>query len=177
MAEEPNEKKKGFKFADAPHYISVILSIAALIISGLSWRESHRSRLVSETSNRALVYAILLKPVNVGPKLPSTTYQLVVKNLGKINALNVGYEYDVLSYSNDGEEEKKLETVTTLVEWAELPPGLEREVQIRLFSRTKNPNEHFRIKGILVYYDEATGEKYEQKWCFRIEDRNPGLCL
>jgi hypothetical protein len=61
-------KKKWFRFGDAPHFIAIILSVSALAISYLSWTESHRSRLINQSSNRALTYVIDVKVVPKGPK-------------------------------------------------------------------------------------------------------------
>ena len=57
----PEEEVAPVKTAETPHYISIGLSIAAILISCFSWWEVRRSRLISQSSNRAVAYVTDLK--------------------------------------------------------------------------------------------------------------------
>jgi hypothetical protein len=153
------------KTADKPHYVSIILSIAAVIISCFSWWESHSSRLINESSNRALVHVVSLKPVK-NPDLSGTTYLLVVKNFGKSNALNVGFSYAVSTVDPDNSDENSsLGSVLAWDQW-DLPPNMEREDSIGFIPKDLKANTLVYFKGAMLYKDEATGKDFVQRWCF-----------
>src|SRR6266446_1889696 len=52
--ELPKEPAKA-KIADRPHYVAIVLSVVAVILSLLSWWESHQNRRINEEINRPIL--------------------------------------------------------------------------------------------------------------------------
>src|SRR6266403_1609915 len=86
----PTPSRPPLKIGDRPHLWTVALSTAAIVISVLSYFESHRSRLLNEELNRPLVRA--LSAELIGPVLPKdkftgskmqNAYALTFRNSGK----------------------------------------------------------------------------------------------
>jgi hypothetical protein len=84
-----NADKPRTKTADKPHYLSLIFSILAIVVSCFSWWESHSNRLISEEVNRPI-----LSVGNIESKYGETlgngevviVFDLALKNTGKFAA-------------------------------------------------------------------------------------------
>ncbi|MDQ3817844.1 MAG: hypothetical protein M3247_08735 [Thermoproteota archaeon] len=181
IAEAPRNK---FKVAAPPHYISIALSILALLVSLLSWWESHSARLISQGSNRALAYVTELQNVKMPFDTPGPVYKVVVRNFGRSAAKGVRYWFKVTvaNYMKPKESEYQSPQFEQL--WAELPPGMQRETELNIPwgapgtdktipEPTKDEDQY--IIGVLEYTDEPTGNTYQQRWCFRLETVASGI--
>src|SRR5437660_1754288 len=93
MSEEAPQPRT--KSANRPHYISVLLSVVAVVIAGLSWWESHSARLISQGSNRALAYVTELQNVKMPFDTPGPVYKVVIRNFGRSAAKGLRYWYRV----------------------------------------------------------------------------------
>ena len=189
MAEPNEEKKKGFKFADAPHLISIIFSLTALVISYLSWEESHRSRLINQSSNRAITYVIdlqmvpkseqlkegttLIEPPTSESYIFSAEYKLVVKNIGRTPAKSVHCNYKLINKWEEGYEGGLHESERSI--WEEILPGVQEEViipiKMELTSRDSITDNY--LFGSLTYQDELTEEMFEYRWCYQLGNGTP----
>jgi hypothetical protein len=91
VTEKEAEKSPKAKTADKPHHISLILSIAAIVISSLGWWESHSNRVINEEVNRPV---LLVSSVQYNARRESNQYftginidfKITLKNTGKITA-------------------------------------------------------------------------------------------
>jgi hypothetical protein len=88
------------KLADHPHWWTIILSLVAIVVSGLSYMESHSSRLLSEEVNRPLVRVVSVHVIGPilgkiqpnGDRYPNA-YHLLIRNSGRAFADNVRVAY------------------------------------------------------------------------------------
>src|SRR4051812_47820099 len=100
VEQQPPERKASTKFADHPHLWTITLSTIAIVVSGLSYFESHRTRVMNEQLNRPIVRATTIDvglPV-LGSAQPKTdkfqsAYTLHVRNSGKFFAGAVSVSY------------------------------------------------------------------------------------
>jgi hypothetical protein len=173
----PEEKLEA---TNKPHYISIILSISALLISSLSFCESRKGRMINLSSNRALVYVTDLHSEESNAPMVASDYKIAVKNLGRSNAQAVRYWYKFVqgTYQPPNVENYGSESFDYL--WAELPPGIQKEITIPILRGAPAPretappankeklNDHTYLIGMLAYRDESSGEDYNQRWCYRL---------
>ena len=180
---KPVEKKK--RFADAPHLITIIFSLAALVVSTLSWRESQHSRLINQSSNRALAYVIDVQQMPKSFYVEEVKYRgnkngvlmkfkIVVKNIGRTTAklVRCWYSLDSNSGCSDGSTIAMLEDKIkkSPIIWNELSPGIQEEIiiPVDLIYSHENLYEEYYLVGRLIYQDELTERTYEHEWCFQL---------
>lgn len=157
------------KVADRPHYVSIVLSIIAVVISCLSWWESHRGRLINEEANRPV-----LSLENVTAELHTLekdegeriNFELHLKNIGKVTA--TVFKVDMLamldgSSPNCDTVNEREEDGSTEVngEYLEIAPG-EEDGLLRSAVVTKScDSPTFRL-SIASDYAEPNGKTFFQ---------------
>ena len=75
--------------SESPKWIALVLSVFAITISGLSWWESHRNRLVAEEVNRPILSDSKGFEITVNRNIGSTgqmEWRVLLKNTGKQTA-------------------------------------------------------------------------------------------
>jgi hypothetical protein len=87
--------------ADRPHYVAIVLSSLALLITGLNWWEGHRGRILNEQINRPVFLVSNVEYETSRIDTPETAglevnVNIKLKNTGKIPADLL--EYGVASY-------------------------------------------------------------------------------
>src|SRR5690349_5939669 len=76
------------KSADRPHYVAIILSTAAVVISGFSWWEASRNRRLNEDVNRP-VFSIVKVDESLSPRPKQDDegdtfiFTVHIKNIGR----------------------------------------------------------------------------------------------
>jgi hypothetical protein len=187
-ASEPADHPKGRKLADHPHWWTIILSLIAIVVSGLSYLESHRSRLLNEAVDRPLVRLVSVDPgqpalgkvLPTGPRLPRY-YGLKLRNSGKSYANNVKVVYkaqledmrccEKFLRSSDSDDES---TDSVLV--GDLAPDDEYDLSLWAYVLKENPTIQFgdhRINMVSLYIVVETeytspinNATYHEHFCF-----------
>lgn len=165
--------KISLKVADKPHYWTIGLSVAALLVSCLSWYESHKGRLISLSSNRAVLYVTDFYITDSPDDDDFVASNIVVKNLGRSPAQAIRTSFHYLgSYEGIKEEDYKETEMDQL--WFDLPPGIQKVYGFSASHAKAHMVSNRTVKiyfiGVLSYIDEASGNEYKQRWCFEILD-------
>jgi hypothetical protein len=186
--QKPPDQKQPKKFADHPHLWTITLSSIAIVVSGLSYFESHRTRVMNEQLNRPIVRATA---IDVGsPVLGSTrpqgdkfqnSYTLHVRNSGKLfaRAVLVSYKAQLqdiraiaggLRFSSD----KDATIQTTQI--GDLATDEDYEVIFWAFVMKDPPKVAFGdhqvsmitlyVKGEVAFTDPLTNSQVKQTFCF-----------
>jgi hypothetical protein len=179
---------KGRKFADHPHWWTIILSVVAIVVSSFSYLESHRSRLLNEAVNRPLVRVVSISVGNPalgkvqpnGPRLPNY-YGIRIRNSGKSFADRVKVTYKAqledtrccegfLRFSDV--EGSSADTVSI----GDLAPDDEYDLSLWAYILKENPTIQFGdhrvnmvslyIVGDTEYTSPINNEKFREHFCF-----------
>jgi len=153
-------------------FLTGVISITALVIATMSWRESRSSRLINQGSSRAVAYVTDVKIAHQSEHLAIAI--VTVKNFGRSPAktLTLAWTaenrerpvfYSDLDFRNPG---------TQIFEG--LPPNYEKQTNVSLgipIERDPQSGKRTYAYGILTYIDESSGESFNHKWCFeaRVE--------
>lgn len=166
-----NESAKR-KIADRPHYVAIILSTAAVIVSGFSWWEASRNRRLNEDVNRPVFSIVKVdKHLSARPKQEGEgdTFDFVVdvKNIGRSTARILKAEVEPhihrafgncgLAYPNKTEIKYGFQRET--------PQGTERLLNsvVTITTGCESSRElGFRLNVILTYLDTSSGIEYYQ---------------
>src|SRR5882724_9597522 len=170
---------KTSKSADRPHYVAICLSLLAVLVSCLSWWESHTSRKINETASRGIAYVTNFQ--KRGKDVNDAAYLITIKNFGRSSALAVRYSYSITTDNPhktgtpDERHEEQPDPYFFSVT-AELPPGLEKQIATSImwssamnFIPKLEEGKYYYIIGILSYVDEASGKEYRQQWCYQAD--------
>jgi hypothetical protein len=185
----PEEQKR--RVGDRPHLWTVFLSIAAIVISVLSYTESRRSRMINQEVNRPLVRAVsvnLVGPVMSkeqfhGPKFQNA-YTITFRNNGKAFAndvhINFKAQIDDARVATGGEsfarfsdfQDATIESdkIGDLAPDDEYPLSfwalvLQEPPTIRLGDNSISVVSLY-VKGDAIYTNPINGMKYQQPFCF-----------
>jgi hypothetical protein len=176
LSEKPQEKSVLDRIADRPHSISIALSILALLISLLSWWESHSGRVSTQTSNRAVVEVVELRELAADNSRPNAPrYKLIVKNSGRSSVVDVLTSNTILvSPYRPGKRDYPEDIYVEMVD--NIPPNSQKEYEetfVRGLRDQRLPelkqNEHLFLIGVINYMDEPSGVRYLQRWCFQLD--------
>jgi hypothetical protein len=170
VAEKPKSKT-----ADKPHHISFVLSILAIVISGLSWWESHSNRLLNEEINRPVLSLGSIES-RYGETLRSgetvILFDVGLKNSGKftaridkyvIESVHLNSGLGCLPKSTLGEPIEKIPSMPT---WHEILPGQEEHFLGKATISpecAKLPILEFLV-DVSVSYVDTTGKTYLQNF-------------
>jgi hypothetical protein len=188
MTDEADKSRLEPKTADRPHLVSLIFSVAAIVISILSYVESHRSLLLNAEVNRPLVRATsveLFGPIMdvaqfKGPK-QTNAYGITFRNSGKAFADDVHIELKAQledARTGDGFLKFSDEKDSTLVSETigDLAPDDEYALTLWVPVLKVNPTIPFGdhpvnmvslyIKGETTYRSPINGTEYKQPFCF-----------
>lgn len=171
----PQESTKTvLKIADRPHYVSIVLSTIALIISLMSWWESRSSRVSNQSSNRAVVYAVELEEIG-DDRYDGHDYKLTVKNFGRSPATDITVSNTVIALKHyPTSQDYPTDVFVAMLE--DVAPSYQKEFVVP-FIRGRGENnempereegEEIYLIGVLNYLDEPSGVRYYQKWCFKL---------
>lgn len=183
-SDAPQEAAKpAFKIADRPHYISIILSIIALLISLMSWWESRSSRVSGQSSSRAVVEAVELEEV-MNEKKYGHQYQITVKNFGRSPATDIFISNTVIaSKSLPSYKDYPFDVYLEMLD--DLAPSYQKAYEIPFIRGREDVNEEqdegdkfnmpeleegeeIYLIGVLDYRDEPSNTRYLKRWCFRL---------
>jgi hypothetical protein len=188
---KPEPEKPKQKISDRPHLWTVLLSSIAIVVSALSYIESHRSRLINEEVNRPLVRAISVNLV--GPIMPKEQFQgskfqngytITFRNTGKAFADNVHIDFkaqiedsraatgrkDFARFSDFQDATIRSEDIGDLAPDDEYPLFfwalvLKTPPAIR-FGDNDVPLVSLYVKGNATYINPINGLTYHQPFCF-----------
>lgn len=176
------------KIADHPNWWTLVLSGAALIVSGLSYKDSHYIRTLNTELNRPIVRVTSIREVAIVPianpsadKQPRT-YSFTVRNSGRTYAKNVRVSYRVqlndlrvglpnlARFSDFGGSTEDTEQIGSLA------PDDEFEGAFMALTPTHPPTLKLGTenigtvsqyaKGTLSYSNPITSEEYSEPFCF-----------
>jgi hypothetical protein len=176
------------KFADHPHWWTILLSAIAIVISVLSYLESHRNRALNEEVFRPIIRVAsivdrgqVFEVKGANPARRENAVDLHILNNGKTFAGNVVVTYkaqlddmrvgtDYLKFSDDKDatEGKELigdlapDEVYTLVLWVS---ELKYSPTIDLGDGKVNTVSLY-IKGNVNYTSPTDGSQHNDKFCF-----------
>jgi len=177
------EAKPAFKIADRPHYVSIVFSIVALLISLMSWWESRSSRVSSQSSNRAVVEAVELEEVMNEEKY-GHQYKITVKNFGRSPAIDIFISNTVIaSKSLPSYQDYPSDVFEEMLD--DLAPNYQKSYEIPFIQGREDVNkdegkgdkfnmperekgEEIYLIGVLDYRDEPSNTRYLKQWCFRL---------
>lgn len=190
----PTEGRALRRRADQPHHLSLILSVAAIVVSLISWRESHASRIASQSASRAVLevadVSMSAKPSQDGKR----DFELSVKNQGRATAQAIGYWWGVEVNNTTPLEEFRHSPhyfnppnpkLIELKEFnSEIAPGSQHRLpfSVELGVETPNPpgppgpEAIIYVYGAIQYKDEATHNNFTSRWCFSIRSGRSRPC-
>lgn len=162
---------------------AVITSIAAIVISGLSWWESRRSRIVSEAVSRAILHvasATITEAMSGGG-----TILLRIENVGKSLAREVELKCRSCCIPNPGlqatwaEFSGQLDTSVQSIPMGEIPPQIAKQESVVFKLPQEKLNEEWPALVILVvdlhYTDSASGSNYTDHLSLSTVIRGEGI--
>jgi hypothetical protein len=186
---EPMENQtQKTRFADHPHWWTIILSVVAIVVSGLSFWESYRSRVLNEAVNRPLVRVTGI--TSTGPVLGNfkseglrqeNSFSLNIHNSGKAfaNDVKVNLKAQVddsrtgkgfLQFSDFADSTTNSETI------GDLAPEDDYQLTTWASILKDNPTVAFGdhavnmvslyIKGNVSYTNPINGARYTEAFCF-----------
>jgi hypothetical protein len=179
------------RVADQPHHLSLILSVAAIVVSLFSWWESHNARLASQSANRAVLEVIdavlLSEPSQDGKR----EFELAVKNVGRspANAISYWWGTEVLydtplpefRYSPHYFNPPNPTRLVLKQFNSEIAPG--SQSRLRFSSDLESPGAPKPLSEALIYLygdiqykDEASQKAIASRWCFCIKDHKASSC-
>jgi hypothetical protein len=182
---EPPKRKR----ADHPHLWTILLSITALVVSGLGYVDSHHTRTLNSELNRPLTRVFKISdsgPIPVADAATRETiphaYSLALKNGGKTFARQVVVTFraqlnDVrMGLNNLRKFADTREATIETDEIGDLAPDEEYDLSFLSGTLRSPPTVKFGtlnlstvslyVKGTLSYTSPLTSEKYNQPFCF-----------
>jgi hypothetical protein len=181
---EPPEKRK---LAAHPHWWTIGLSAVALILSGMSYIDSHYTKALNTEVNRPIVRLMSVQEIAPVPadyrpgSKHTTTYSFSITNGGKTFAKDVVVSYkvqlddsrvglpDLLKFSDA--RDATVETVRV----GDLAPSDEYEGSFLASVLPNPPTVKFgkveistvsqNIKGKVSYTNPITGDRHEEEFC------------
>jgi hypothetical protein len=176
------------KLADHPHWWTITLSMIAVVVSSLSYWESHRVRVLNEQTNRplvrvgdiALIGPVLGRIASDESRLPNS-YSVNLRNSGKLFASGVVVEYraqlqdmrvgaGLLKFSDIPMETHDTQSI------GDLAPEDEYQLSAWIWVLKDNPTIPFGdhrlnmvsiyIKGVVTYTNPVDGARYKEPFCF-----------
>jgi hypothetical protein len=149
---------------------TAVVSVTALVIAILSWKESQYGRLINQGSSRAVAYVTDLK---IARELDGDAIAtIVVKNFGQSSAKAL-----TVNWRGENRESQPFTSEVNFPHpgsqsWQDLPPGYQKETNIQVgvpIEGDVNSDKRTYIFGILSYVDEASGQFFNHKWCFELQ--------
>ena len=92
------------KAQDAPHFLSFTISIVALVVSAMSWFESHANRNISELVNRPVLVVDKVELIDSSVYPNSFDLQVTFANNGKTEAQDVALSSLITYHCNPKNE-------------------------------------------------------------------------
>jgi len=148
-------------------WLPIVLSLSAIGISGFSWWEAHRGRLINEEINRPVLEAAKGVRFNMFRGDPAEVNIVVpIRNVGKTTAIMnlLLFESGLTSESLDCTYSKVKDEDTADFS-GDILPGSEGWVRKRVsLSQCQNPSKlEFWLSLKLTYTDPISGKTYSQK--------------
>src|SRR5436190_20697500 len=186
-ANPPGPPKR--KMADHPHVWTILLSITAVVVSGLGYFDSHYIRTLNNELNRPLTRVFKISDSGPIPTADAATretiphtYSMAVKNGGKTFAREVVVTFkaqlnDVrVGLGNSRQFSDVRDATMETDEIGDLAPDEEYTVSFLSGTLRNPPTVKFGtfnlstvalyVKGTLFYTNPLTSEKYNQSFCF-----------
>jgi hypothetical protein len=193
LSQEPKtastpDRRNRRKFADHPHWWTILLSAIAIVISVLSYVESHRNRALNEEVNRPIIRVasivdrgLVFEIRQANPPRRENAIDLYIRNNGKTFAGNVVVTYkaqlddmregkDYLKFSDDKDATKGKELI------GDLAPDEEYVLVLWVSELKESPTIDFGngkvntvslyIKGDASYINPTDGASHKEKFCF-----------
>jgi hypothetical protein len=155
--------------SESPKWIALVLSILAITISGLSWWESHRGRVINEAVSRPVlsVKAEVVQATYDSDRV-QVSLNVKLKNDGKAAALLTGGAVEPVLKFRDCD--------TQLLEQdafaGEILPGQERRFESRLSLKSEACKNRPWLDVTLnvSYKDSGSGTEYSQtfQWTMKL---------
>ena len=157
--------------AGRPHSLTLVLSVAAIVISVASLLQSRRAYELSTGTAKAAIQVSSLKLVDKPEGAAWLRYDLTFVNFGQVTAKNIvtKSEFDI--------SRLEIPIMGTLDEHdrvADLPPKSSETIRFqanRRLSRytedyANNTKDKLLIFGITQYTDDVTDVRSRESWCF-----------
>lgn len=174
------------KIADQPHSLTILLSVAAIVVSAISWNESHQNRRLNEKLSRPIVRVINVS--KTGPVMEFRdkvliTNRLTLKNSGRTFAKNVNISLrSQLDDERVGEHSHRFtdteDVMSSQSKLGDLAPEDEDSVAFMANVLSKPPTSTLgsitfspvalKTKGTLTYEDPLNGAIYTEDFCFAL---------
>jgi hypothetical protein len=153
--------------------IAIIISVIALIISGLSWWDSHRQGKLTAGQIKSYVQVVEAKLVEPISEASFIQLQLKIKNFGQTAAVNVRGEMDYQVGMPDPEGKGNEATRRDI---GSMGPGMERTVTLTSNRRnmrdwptpTLRGDQRVFFFGTVWYTDDTTREERKEDWCYQL---------
>jgi hypothetical protein len=151
--------------SESPKWIALVLSVVALIISGLSWWESHRGRVINEAVSRPVltIKQAYAHQATYGEDRVEVGLFVTLRNDGKAGALLTGGVVEpVLMVRRDCD----LRLMEPAAFTEEILPGQEREfvslLSLKASSACKDRSLQLDVTLKASYKDSGSGTEYSQ---------------
>ena|GEM_PF-2378145 len=162
--------------SESPKWIALVLSICALIISGLSWWEAHRGRMISEEVNRP-VLDYSKGDLGVTPFGDIIRVDVIVnlKNTGKttaiVNSVKFGGRHITLTPDCSFSDARPLDSTYP----EEILPSTEQNFLngAAYSSKCVKTHQGFLLELSVTYTDAASGKTYFQEFVKHLEEERP----
>src|SRR5882724_3419724 len=152
--------------SESPKWIALVLSLIAIVVSGLSWWESHRNRIIAEGVNRPI---LVVDSVTSDWKITGLvaskdiwgSFEVTTRNTGKVTALLTNH--DATAKIEPGSQHCEiLQQVSELEPTVDIASGTTFRFgqSIRLSPECKEGKFRFLLTIELKYRDATSGQEY-----------------
>ena len=156
-----------------PDVWAVLISVVALVVSGLTWLDVRQQLYLFAGQVRAYVQVIDAKLPEPITEPSFIRVQLHLKNFGQTAAANV---YGEMNYAVGIPDPKGEGNEATRLQFGAMGPGMERLVTLtsNRINRRDWPTPRLRdyetvyFFGTIWFTDDTTKEQRKEDWCFEI---------
>ncbi len=170
--------KSSPKIGDRPHWITISISLTAIVFSLISLWVSYDTKRITTATSRAAVQVTSAKLIERPEVATFLRAELVLSNFGKAKAKDVltYLDYEVTSFPGAVRDATSGNVAYKAVDMA---PAFSQTIRLeagRMLARHRaefsKPRTKLIVFGLTEYTDEVTGVRLRESWCFLYDPKD-----